>query len=49
MSFIFSVFHFEISGKDVNEEHLMNKPLIYSILSIFQTEISGNDFNEEHP
>ena len=43
------VFHFEISGKDDNDEHSRNIPLIQITLEVFHFEISGKDFNDEHP
>ena len=42
---ILSIFQFEISGKDINDEHPQNKQVI--ILTMFKShlEISGNAFN----
>ena len=42
-------FHFEISGKDDNDEHPLNKQLISVTLIVFLFEISGKDDNDEHP
>ena len=43
------VFHFEISGKDFNDEHPENNPFIFAICSVFHFEISGKDFKDEQP
>ena len=48
ISVTLSVFHLEISGNEVNEEHWSNIPFILVTLSVFQLEISGNEVNEEH-
>ena len=40
------IFHFEISGKDDNELHLLNIKFILVTLEIFHFEISGKDDNE---
>ena len=42
------VFQTEISGSEVNEEHLLNILLILMTLFVFQLEISGNEIDEEH-
>ena len=42
------IFHFEISGKDSNDEHPSNKYDKLVTLFVFHFEISGNDFNDEH-
>ena len=42
------VFHFEISGKDDNDEHPINILLILVTLLVFHFEISGKDDNDEH-
>ena len=49
MSVLFSVFQFEISGKDDNDEHPANIALMSVLFSVFQFEISGKDDNDEHP
>ena len=41
------VLHFEISGKDIKEEHLKNISLILLILLVFHLERSGYDYKEE--
>ena len=46
---IFDIFHFDISGNDINDLHLKNKPLKSLELLIFHSEISGNEINELHP
>ena len=40
------VFQLEISGKDDNDEQLLNIKLISLTLLVFQLEISGNDDND---
>jgi len=40
-------FHFEISGKDDNDEKLFNRYFILIRLFEFHFEISGNDDNNE--
>jgi hypothetical protein len=45
---ILHVFHFEISGIEVNFVHSEKIKLILETFSMFQTDISGNDFNSEH-
>ena len=42
------VFHLDISGNDINEEHSLNMKLISLTLEVFNLDISGNDINEEH-
>ena len=43
------VFHFEISGKDDNDEHPLKKQTIFlKTLLVFHFEISGKDINDEH-
>ena len=42
------VFHLEISGKDDNDEHPTNIPVISVTLLVFHFEISGKDDNDEH-
>ena len=44
----FFVFHLEISGKDVKDEHLKNKTLQLLTLLISHFEISGIEVNEVH-
>ena len=46
---ILDVFHFDISGIDVNELHSLNINSIYITLLIFHLDISGNDINDSHP
>ena len=41
------VFHFEISGNDINDEHSPNNDFILITLLVFHIEISGNDDKEE--
>jgi len=48
MFFILSIFIFEISGKDVKEQHPEKIQQIDVILSVFQFDISGNSSNKEH-
>ena len=47
-SVIFLVFHFEISGNSVNDEHSEKIPDIFLTFSIFQIEIFDNSFRDEH-
>ena len=47
MFFTLLVFHFEISGKDINDEQRENKSLIFVTLLVFHFEISGKDINDE--
>ena len=42
------VFHFDISGIDINELHPENIPLILLTLEILHLDISGSDINELH-
>ena len=42
------VFHFDISGNDINDEQLRNNEFISVTLFVFHFEISGNDCNDEH-
>ena len=42
------VFHFDISGNDINDEQPLNIPLKLVLISVLQLEISGKDFNDEH-
>jgi len=46
--FIILIFQFEISGKDLNNERLLNRYFILIRLFVFYFEISGNDDNNEH-
>ena len=48
MNYIF-VFHLDISGNDIREEHPQNKSIISDKLFVFHSDISGSDINEEHP
>ena len=41
------IFHFEISGKDNNDEHPINISLISLTLTIFHSEISGKGDNDK--
>ena len=43
------VFHFDISGNDINELHSKNIKFIYLTLEVFHFDKSGNDINELHP
>jgi hypothetical protein len=43
----FFVFHFEISGNEVNEEQHENILFIKVTFSVFHFEISGSEVNEE--
>ena len=47
--FTFFVFHFDISGKDINDEQPRKIPLMSFTLSVFQFDISGKDSIDEHP
>ena len=42
------VFHLDISGNDINDEHSKNNPLILFILFVFHLEISGKEIKDEH-
>ena len=42
------VFHFDKSGKDINELHPSNILFIDITLEVFHFDISGNDINELH-
>ena len=44
----FWVFHLEISGNVVKEEHLPNNPDNFLTLFMFHFEISGKDTNDLH-
>ena len=46
---ILLIFHFEISGKDDNDEQKTNIQLILIIFLVFHFEISGNDDNDKQP
>ena len=46
---ILFVFHLDISGKEIKDEHPENIPLISSILLVFHFDKSGNEIKEEHP
>jgi len=48
MLVIFDVFHFDISGKDINDEHPVNINSILVTLDVFHFDISGKDINDEH-
>ena len=43
------VFHFEISGKDDNDEYSLNILLIFVTLEVFHFEISGEMEENLHP
>ena len=45
---ILYVFHFEISGNLINEEHLLNIFFIFKTFFVFHFEMSGKYFNDEH-
>ena len=45
MSIIFEVFHFDISGNEVNLVHLLNIEFILLTFEIFHFDISGNEDN----
>ena len=38
--------HLDISGKDSNEQHSLNKPSIIKTLEVFQFDISGKYLSE---
>ena len=42
------IFNFEISGKEIKEEHLKNREFKYITFFKFHLEISDNSFNDEH-
>ena len=42
------LFHFDISGKDIKDEHPSNIFNIYFKLLFFHLDISGKDVNDEH-
>ena len=42
------IFHFEISGKDNNDEHLENIDDILVAFLVLHSEISGRFFNDLH-
>ena len=41
------MFHFDISGKDSNDEHLQNMHSMLVTLVVFHFDISGKDTNDE--
>ena len=43
------VFHFEISGNLINDEHPLNKLLTFLKLIVFHFEISGNSDKDAQP
>jgi hypothetical protein len=43
------VFHLDISGKLVNDEHPQNKYIIVEILLVFHLERSGKEVKDEQP
>ena len=45
---IFEVFHLEIFGKFINDEHSAKIKLISLTFEIFHFDISGKDNNDEH-
>ena len=45
----FLVFHLNLSGKYINDEHFKNIESIFFTLLIFHLDISGKDINDEHP
>ena len=42
------VFHFDISGNDINESHLKNIPCILVTLEVSHFDMSGNEINKLH-
>ena len=48
MSITLVVFHFDISGKDINDEHPLNIPLKLVLIFVFHLEISGKDISDVH-
>ena len=40
------VFHFDMSGNDINELQKVNKEFSSLAFEVFQFEISGKNFNE---
>ena len=45
---MFIVFHFDISGNDIIEEHSPSIPFKSTTFLVFHFDISGNDINDEH-
>ena len=48
ISLTFEVFHFDISGNDINELHSRNISLISLTFEVFHFDISDNDIIELH-
>ena len=44
----FGKLHFDISGNDDNDKHLLNIYPIFFTLVVFQFDILGNDDKDEH-
>ena len=42
------IFHFDISGNDINEEHPLKISWKLLTLQTFHFDISDNDINDEH-
>ena len=42
------IFHFDISGKLIKDEHSPNKPFKLLTLLIFHSDMSGKFFNDVH-
>ena len=42
------MFHFDISGNEIKDEHDKNILSIFSTFLVFHFDISGIDLNEEH-
>ena len=45
---VLTIFHFDISGSDINDSQSPNNPLISWTLDTSHFDISGNDFNNLH-
>ena len=46
MSVAFSIFHLDISGKDTNDEQILNILSILVTFPVFQFDISGIDISD---
>ena len=44
----FSIFHFDISGNDINDEQSVNIYCICVIFDVSHFDVSGNDIKDEH-
>ena len=49
MSSVLNVIHFDISGKDIKDEHFEKSDFIFLIEYTCQSVILGKDTKEEHP